>query len=48
MRKPSEGVYCRVIKRGLDIVLALFSLLLLGIPMLFVAGMVRIKLGKAE
>ena len=43
--KQKESFYAKYFKRIMDFVLALFAVIILGIPMLLVALLVRIKLG---
>lgn len=45
MVQPRRSIYSMFIKRGLDFFLALILLVILGIPMLGVALLVRVKLG---
>lgn len=46
MKKGKCGFYCRYIKRLLDFVLSLLALIVLGIPMLIVAILIKFKIGR--
>lgn len=45
MGKGKDGLYCRYIKRVLDITLSIVSFILLGIPMLIVCLLIKIDMG---
>lgn len=45
MRKPKAGIYRRFIKRPMDLVLSLLALIILSPILLFIAVLVRSKLG---
>lgn len=45
MKSGKNGFYCRYIKRALDLLLSTFAMLILGIPMLVVAVLIRIDMG---
>ncbi len=45
MKKGKNGIYARFVKRGLDVFLSVLALLILGIPMLVVALLIRMDMG---
>lgn len=45
MKKGKDGFYCRYIKRILDVFFSLIALVVLSVPMIVVALLVRIRIG---